>query len=287
MEEHNYLNWFNQLVLRLQWDSNLNEILIWHAQIDILHFFIIILHLIATLFLCIHHCSHFLHKLSLNYYLLSTTFIQFWEKKAEERMFLFLLLVKVTWTPQKCASLITAKKYKVIQHGSTWSAVNPNVLPSGNTWAEEAEELKSLSDTLMKDNKQSGPRTIPAKCVLHAVADRCVIIYWLSSDSPLHLSGFWQAPRSSVFVISAGPWPWDHGERRDLSPYQVSWPNKLLVLSRSPVDTTGVKSCSVDLYQILPVSQATQFAERSGSLKYNKDSLAALWGRRCFWICVQ
>lgn len=156
----------------------------------------------------------------------------------------------------------------MIQHGSTWSAVNPHVLPSGNIRTEEAEELKSLSDSFMKDNKQSSL----AKCVLHVVTDRCVIIYWLSSVSPPHLSGFWQALRSSVFVISAGPWPRDHGDGRDHSLYQVIWPNKLLCPSSSTVPTTGVKSCSVDLYQILPVSQAAKSAEvRKSQVQYDSS----------------
>lgn len=63
----------------------------------------------------------------------------------------------------------------------------------------------------------------------------------------------------------------------------VIWPNKLLCLSSSTVSTTGVKSCSVDLYQIRPVSQATKFAERSERVEYNKITWQ-FYKERCFWI---
>lgn len=105
---------------------------------------------------------------------------------------------------------------------------------------------KALSDSFMKDNKQS----VQAQPVF---TDRCVI-YWLSPIPPLHLSGFWQGLHGTLFVISAGPWPWDYGDGGDHAPYQVIWSKTLLCLSSSTVSTTEVKSFSADLYHIFSMS---------------------------------
>lgn len=75
-------------------------------------------------------------------------------------------------------SLRKEKKYVVVQLGSAWSALNPSVPACGNIWAEE---LNSYQIVPWKIINSPAPRTTPAKCVLHAVADRRVISYWLSS----------------------------------------------------------------------------------------------------------